>query len=435
MLKSVCNWLGAGAVLVALHGMSDSATAGRWNGPLTADTAAWNTGGNWVNENAGVVPSDAGNVGATIRAANPMDFSAVGATAEYLTVSGSLTFSGGDLTYNGDGLIGTTVFTAGNGVVTQTGGAVLQTGGGAGLLIGHNQPGQWDISGGTLQSNTPLVLGWDPGGTGQLLISGTGAVTSGNQTVVGRNASSSITQTGGSLTANTNNFLLGNGAQGTYTQTGGTFDLNSSMVIGNAGVAAHAYNVSGSSIVDIQSDLRVGLNVAGALSVTGSSATFAVGNNATFDQVDSVFNVGITSPTAFSTVTVGGGLGTLVATGADLNVTINSASDPLVSQIWTIINNTNATGAMLTFPGAVPVGVTDGFNLGSSATLLSEGSTFNVINSATLSTINLEISYVGGSGNDLTLTVLGVTPVPEPTALLTMAAGGAILLVLRRTKR
>jgi len=282
-----------------------------------------------------------------------------------------------------------------NGGLLQSQGDLLRVG--VGTNAGIDAPaGTINISAGTLSNNTNAWIGYmdgpaDP--TSSVNVSGTGTYTQ----------SSSI-------------IISGNDNAGAY---------------GIAGIGA--LNYSGTGSLTAGGDLRVGLSRRGTFSVTGSGGTVSIGSNATFDQIDSVFNVGITSPTAFSTVNVGGGLGTLVATGADLNVTINSVSDPLVNQIWTIINNTGG-GSMRTIFN-VAISLTDGFNLGNTATLLNEGITFNVINSATLSSINLQISYVGGSGNDMTLKVLQVTPVPEPSTLVMLLCGLAGMFCSRRFKR
>ena len=130
------------------------------------------------------------------------------------------------------------------------------------------------------------------------------------------------------------------------------------------------------------------------------------GNNLTFDRDTSSLNIIIDDANAFSTINVGGGLGTGVNPLADLSVDITTPV--AVGDSWVIIDNTGA-GSMqnITFSGAGTASF-DG---------LPQGTNFLALDGIT----TLEIDYLGGSGNDLALTVTNV--IPEPSTLLIWAFG------------
>ena len=169
--------------------MASPAMASNYTGN-GADAADWFDAGNWETADAGGtgpgVPSQSGGIGAVFNSGTPYTITAAGTTSadsQFLVVGGAdaLTVTGGDLTYTGDGLIGTTAFgLPGATNVTQTGGSIIQQGGGAGLLIGHNAPAAWDISGGSIlvEATSPrLQIDWLDGAPGsELNISGTGLV-------------------------------------------------------------------------------------------------------------------------------------------------------------------------------------------------------------------------------------------------------------------
>lgn len=175
------------AALVATTLLSTS-QASTWTN-LLAD-GDWNNGLNWgggdFTGGPGAVPTQAGSVGAAVGAA-PLTINQAGLTSLYMIVNNQVNITGGDLTYTGDGLWGSAIGGAGGGVgmatVNQTGGTVTQTGGGAGFLVGHNRPGTYNISAGSVvvQPGAPgLIVDFDllstPSTASVLNISGNGLV-------------------------------------------------------------------------------------------------------------------------------------------------------------------------------------------------------------------------------------------------------------------
>lgn len=382
-----------GSVCIALATLdfdhTNSVHAAVWIGPITADTTGWNNSANW----SGGVPNDAGGIGASIGAA-PMNFSAVGANAEFLTVGGAggLSIQGGDLIYNGDGLIGTTAFTNGAGVVNQSAGTITQYGGGAGLLIGHNLPGEWNLSGGTLNVRVNTIIGHSAGSS---------------------NSKLSVTDTG---------VLNVNHSTGTQ-----------SMIIGNAAGTSREFSYTGGvgSSVTIKNDLRVGPLAAGTLTLGGAGGVFNQGGNLTFDRDDSQLHVVLGASNvapiggglnAFNTLNAGTVNGTLMfiktdgagITGADLGVTLDVDLAP-GSYAWKVIDifPTGTYGVSGVYfednlvggPGAV------GYFNG-----LPNNTSFSVFSTPTNTEYTFLINYDGGSGNDLVLSTTVIATVPEPTA-------------------
>ena len=331
--------------------------------------------GNWFDPNnwsPATVPSDPGNIGASI-SATTLNFNFAGATAEFLAVGGAGNFNvtGGSLSYTGDGLVGSaSALTNGSGVVNQSAGTITQTGGGVGLLIGHTRPGTWNLSGGSVIAATNVYLGFSAAAPGTLNISGNGLF----------DANSSV------LVASNNTF--------------------------NAG-GPGAINITDSGRLDVALDLRVGIANSGSLSVTGPNAAVVVGNNLTFDRPDSSLSVTLTDGN-FTSITTGGVTGTIINPNADLLVDLAVDLAPGSYQ-WTIIDNLNAAGSNL--------GTFSGF---------ADDSVFQV--TGVNDTYDFTINYNGGSGNDLVLsTFVAGAAVPEPLSVVAwLVVGAAAMLFGRR---
>jgi hypothetical protein len=148
------------------------ATASTWLNTAADDD--WNNTANWgggdFTGGAGVVPTQAGNVGVAVRTA-PLTLNQSGLTSLYMIVNGPVNVLGGDLVYTGDGLWGSAIGGAAGGsgaVINQSGGTITQTGGGAGFLIGHNVGATYTMTGGSLivQAGAPsLTIDWVHDGT------------------------------------------------------------------------------------------------------------------------------------------------------------------------------------------------------------------------------------------------------------------------------
>ncbi len=93
---------------------------------------------------------------------------------------------------------------------------------------------------------------------------------------------------------------------------------------------------------------------------------------------------------------------TLDLSGAMLSAGLNFA--PAIDDVFTILDNQTANAITGTFAG------------------FAEGSTFNLLDTQSSETFTFEISYVGGDGNDVTLTVLEPMG-PPPETEVSLAAG------------
>ncbi len=190
-------------ILVISSSVIGSAYVG--GGVLNSWTDVNNWGGGDFTGGAGIVPSQAGNVGSAF---GDIDFTfgeAAPVDSLYLVVGSSagntFTMASGQLTYTGDGLIGTTLSVAtGAATIVHTGGTLIQTGGGAGFLVGHNSAANYSISGGSVmvQSGAPtLTIDFPDGGAASSLnISGTGTVDVDTDLVINVNGTLNVTDDG-----------------------------------------------------------------------------------------------------------------------------------------------------------------------------------------------------------------------------------------------
>lgn len=193
------NWIVALAIAVMATGASASTV---WNNSLADGDI--NNGANW---SAGL-PSDAAGRGVIVTS-TPLTIDQVFANGGddrsefFISGSGGTTIAaGGDMTYLGDGLFGTTIASAGGAtVVTHTGGTLTQDGGGAGLLVGHNAVGTYNISGGNLLvtgSAPTLTIDFD--GTGAAAANGSSMTISGTGQVDVETGVGLVINSGGTLT-------------------------------------------------------------------------------------------------------------------------------------------------------------------------------------------------------------------------------------------
>ena len=158
------------ATLLVLVLFPSPSAASTWTNIL--GDGNWNDGLNWgggdFTGGPGAVPDQAGSIGAAVGAV-PLTINQSGLTALYMIVNNQVDITGGDLVYTGDGLWGSGIgggsggdpdpddpddpddpVVLGMATVNQTGGTLTQTGGGAGFLVGHNRPAEYNISGGSI---------------------------------------------------------------------------------------------------------------------------------------------------------------------------------------------------------------------------------------------------------------------------------------------
>lgn len=245
------------------------------------------------------------------------------------TFAGAVTVSGGELTLAGGTLAGNATRTVG----AATGPAsVLRIQAGSSVAATSFQVGNATIpsaaviqEGGNLTVSTQLSMA-NTGGTGTYTGSSTYELQGGSITLtgtgflqVGRNATSSFTQSGGTITlARTDDaVIVGDYAAGTYTMTAGSLTATAAggnLVLGNRG-GAGTLTINGPTA-------RMGFNGAGRFAINLSSST---GSTATVNLLagELALNaMSLVSPTGTVNFTLGGG--TLRPYGA--NATFGSAT-------------------------------------------------------------------------------------------------------------
>jgi fibronectin-binding autotransporter adhesin len=303
--------------------------------------------------------------------------------ANTLTVSGG-TFAGaisgtGSLTKVGAGTLGLSGANTYTGA-TNVNGGILQLSGGsaiadAGSVVLAN------VAGTQLQVNTAETIGSLTGGGttgGNVLLNA--ALTTGNAanaTYAGsisgagsltKQGAGTFTLTGASTYSGGTNVnagtLLANNASGSATGTG-PVTVNTTGTFGGDGAITGAVNVAGGTLTP---GTLVGDLATGALSATGG--TFAVNLN------------GLTPVSGYDQLNV---TGTVNLTGLALSPSLLAGFAPVPASVFTIINNDGADAVVGTFAG------------------LPEGTKI-LLNNGTVD-IPFIVSYVGGSGNDVTLKV------------------------------
>ncbi|HVM60277.1 MAG TPA: autotransporter-associated beta strand repeat-containing protein [Verrucomicrobiae bacterium] len=275
-------------------------------------------------------------------------------------------------------------------------------------------------------------------GTGNLIVNNGGTFDLNNTSanINGLSGNGSVTKVGSGgriLTVGNNN---ANGSfSGTFNQNAGTLSLNKvgtgTQVLGGSMNNSGSITVNGgmllfdgtqtvgiSNIFTVFSGATLGGT--GSVLLAGSATTLLVNNGGTLAPGDSVglFKInggqglvlasnanyavdlnGLTFGSQYDSTLVGSGLVNLSNSVLDVNLGFT----PAVGSQFDIL--TNATGAAIegTFAG------------------LPEGSTF--LDNST----DFEITYLGGTGNDVVLTVI-----PEPSSLVLAASGLVMLMMFRR---
>ncbi len=269
-------------------------------------------------------------------------------------------------------------------------------------------PGFWNQTGGVFNVNTHVILNLSAGS--EFRNAGTVNL-AGDVDAVGIAGLVQVTNSG-TFNLNNNLLFLNSTGTNTYTQTAGTTDLGSST--GAISIPSpYPINVSGGSVI--------GRGLLGGTVTLGAGATIAPGQSPGIIRIGGHYNQnggtyavevnGTTPGTNHDQLEVEGN----VALNGPLTVALGFV--PTVGTVFTIISNTEGT------PSAVPDGraprrggsksmaprsnnpVTGTF------TGLAEGATFSVGGT------NLQVSYVGGDGNDVTLTVVTGAAVATTTTV------------------
>ncbi len=417
--------LGVFLAFVALEGVSRAADIS-WNNPAGG---SWGTASNW---NPAMVPGAADTALITLAGTYTVTLN-VSATVASLTLGGAtgtqtLSNTAQTLTLNGASAI------SANGVYAQSGGTLT----GAGTLAVNgtvNWSGGTMSGAGTTNVAAGATLNLSGGSTKSLRrsINNAGTTTWSGGGINSGDGAVFTNQSGGSFNIQSDQFWsfnLGGGAVqlanqvggivtksstgGTTTfagvafNTSGTVNANSGTLAFNGGYtqtagATHLAggNLSSNSTLDIQGGILDGSgtitgNVSNGGHVNPGASPGSINVAGQYTQVaGGVLNIeldGLTAGTEFDRLDLAG----MVALAGTLNVSLGFA--PMVGSAFTIINNDGTDAVSGTF------------------TALAEGATF------TSGGTQFHVSYAGGSGNDVVLTVAGGSPVTStPTVTNTPA--------------
>lgn len=298
------------------------------------------------------------------------------------TYTGTTAVNGGELEVNGSLAAGS--------AVTVKSGAVLS---GSGTV--HGTVG---VTGGTVRGNGLSM----------------GAVTfSGGSTLSGTTSASSYTVSSGTTTASghaTTTGTLSVAMGATFNNTGfteaNTVNVISGATLTNDGTLKGFVNVfgvmKGTGTVDGSLIIKDG----GELAPGSSPGTQTITGNLTVES-GAKLSIQLDSLTSYDQLVVNGA----VALAGVLDLTIGTVAD---GDVFTIILNNGVPGISGSFSSVTVSG---------STVSLSNGSTF------TVGDYLYSLSYTGGSGNDLTLTV---DAVPEPATWAMIASGVGILVGIQR---
>ena len=260
--------------------------------------------------------------------------------------------------------------------------------------------GTLNYNGGTTVSSGTLIMTGANSGTGATTVSGgtlvvAAASTGGGATTVsggtllvdqGGNAGSGGITAGAISVAGT-----GSNAKATLGGNGTLGATSGSLTVGNFGVLAPGDSTDAFGTTNkftLTADQGVTMN-------TGSTLAFTLN--------------GATPQTQYSVLSLGSNGTQSVALNGTVNLQLSLNYTPTVNTVFTLTSN-NLASNLGTFNGSTGIFT----QLNGTADNLSQGSTF-VLNGDTFS-----VSYDGGSGNDLALTV---TAVPEPSSLAMMVTG------------
>ena len=233
--------------------------------------------------------------------------------------------------------------------ITSSGGNVSVTGQGGGSGSSSNNHGIFIFSAGEITA----------GGSGTVTVQGTGGTTtaSTNYGISINGASSRITSSGGNVSATGQG---GSSSADIITQSGGLISSTSTT----AGITLHSTN----------NGMRPNTNSTDVSTTATQKTTFGTGSKLT------IFVSGLTAHTQYQQLGV---VGMIDLNGADL-VMLNTIFTPASGNTFTIVDNDGTDAIIGTFNG-LPEGATIPNFLGSG--------------------LNATITYLGGTGNDVVITV------------------------------
>jgi T5SS/PEP-CTERM-associated repeat protein len=406
--RKLFSFLSASALLFSLSSVSLGQDF------FNAATGDWDVASNWASgalPAGGTLPDGSNNrtyVGST----------AGGMATATATISGVLTQPAvGELRIGSSADGGAATGTVG--VVNHSAGTLDPQGW---SFVGHDAGmnlGTYNLSGGTLNSGSVLALGVAGGGdnTGVMNVSGNAVLNTNlgdGGFAIGWDLGNEgeLNQTGGTI--NSNWVTVGAnsaGTTGTFNMSAGQFNANG-LTIGENDGATGTTNVSGMADMNL-TDLLVGRNDGGTgtLNVIGSGSTIDVSNNFFVGLNDGGGETTATGTVSFTADSSGV---TAIVAG---NVSLSGDGSNLVVDMTSHPNGDCSVGPCTDIllvdnmgAGAVS-GIFDG---------LAEGTP--VANSG-----GRVISYLFGDGNDI-----GLVFVPEPSSILMIFSGLALLAFRRR---
>lgn len=371
-MKKNMNKMLTAALLSAVCGTAHAQEffANGWNNTGSGD---WSTGSNWllVSGTQDIPSSEFSefaviNNGGTANVASAISNAPLALfIGEVAGQSGTLNISSGSLSIIADNIL-TAEFTA----AAESRPAVAGTAGQIGrLIVGLGGTGNLNVSGGTLNVANGLTVSGAQGGTGTLMLSGTGII---------------------NATAGSSNIGAGGGEAATWTMTGGTFNqVAGDINIADNGGGNATLNMSG-GIINAGADLdlagngsRAVVNMSGNAQVNTTANTFFGTDNASYLRMN-------LSDTASLTT---GGLN--ANRGADSIVTFRDQS------------TLNVTGSLNFASGTIRV---EGTQINLSVGTLNLGGRYNPVISSSGTSV---IEYTTGAtlGGELALEFDGVTPI------------------------
>jgi autotransporter-associated beta strand protein len=349
-----------------------------WTGVLNS---TWFTSGNWTPGG----PPGPGDTAvfnqAFLNQPNLTVGSTVGTLHMATGVIQNVTLSanpGATLNISGLGIVGTGILIDNTNAATLTISATLGVNNNQAWI--NNSGNLFTVSGNVSLSGNALTVN----GTGNTLISGVMGV-SGSLI---KDGTGTLTLTGSNLytggTAVNGGTLLVNNTSGVGTGTGSVTVSNAGTTLGGTGTMGAVQVGGGTNIAPGNGGNNTGILGTGQLTLLPNS-NFRVDINGTtpgsgYDQLNAAL----------------GGISGVTITGSNLVVTVGTTLS--VGQTFTILIKNSAGAITGTFAqGSTVVG--------------SDGTVFSV-------------SYIGGDGNDIVLTVMSAAPVPEPSTWI----GGALAI-------
>ena len=280
-----------------------------------------------------------------------------------------------------------------------------------------------------------IRIGSNDGNTGILNVSDAGVVDANFDpdsflTVGSGSATGLVNQTGGSVSSNSW-ITIGEGAasSGEYNLSGGTLTTGA-LTVGQADAGTTGeLNVSGASTVNANTGLWVGRGefggggAAGILEISGSSATVTASADVHFGG----FNFAAADAVGdLSFIADAGGVSTLDVLGS---VFLNDGTTVGGSNLFVDLTQDANFGTFGSSGTALEILLIDNANNGVTGTFagLAEGASIS-IGGGLFGTL----SYVGGDGNDVSVTVF-TAAIPEPSSVL-IASLGLLGLVARRRR-